>query len=476
MVTLKASRRFLRDYRKASAVMAHQAQQEVGVLMRRIRELPDWADCYDRVAALNRNDVLEVKLGHRDRMTIHAAEEVTLLRMGPHAVVPRMALVDVDAMLDGVVDPPPGLLSPPFPPRSAGGGLTPSVRECSDDWIFSLDEQQEDVALTIWGQLVDDLSRDLPSAHLIAGGPGTGKTVVLLWLLKALGDEGWAEGPRGGVGLAASKEMTAFIEAGTGWDLSAVRRDPARDVAEVLFIDDPASLAQVRTAVERMRAENAFGAVVVGMDPFQVDHALTDETFFGWAADNAVQMHSHTVCYRQKENVGRAAAAVMGLASGRTTNQRYRERLRAIADEITYVNPTGIVRSLDAPTLSDVESIAAFLGDQRWTFWTYWPPVLLAVERGCDLPAEWEQVLTEAVNRDAPPGTSYIQKVDLEDVASVRGLEFQHVVMVISEGSAEAARYLTGRNMAELDRLRLLRIPYSRAKDSLHALVVPAGT
>ena len=55
----------------------------------------------------------------------------------------------------------------------------------------------------------------------------------------------------------------------------------------------------------------------------------------------------------------------------------------------------------------------------------------------------------------------------------IKGLEFQHVVLLLSPSRYHAAESgFTGSGLRLYDEYRLLRIPFSRAKDSL-AVFVP---
>ena len=100
--------------------------------------------------------------------------------------------------------------------------------------------------------------------------------------------------------------------------------------------------------------------------------------------------------------------------------------------------------------------------------WGYWPPLLVAViDDGMDqLPPEWSRYLRSSGVHHHVLGPG--------ELAKAKGVEYQHVFLIMGN---ELFKHLdagfegSGRNLYE--HRRLLRIPYSRAKDSLALFALP---
>ena len=100
--------------------------------------------------------------------------------------------------------------------------------------------------------------------------------------------------------------------------------------------------------------------------------------------------------------------------------------------------------------------------------WGYWPPLLVAViDDGLgQLPAEWSRQLRSSGLHHHVLGPG--------ELAQAKGVEYQHVFLIMGSElfkQLDAGFEGSGRNLYE--QRRLLRIPYSRAKDSLALFALP---
>ncbi len=95
---------------------------------------------------------------------------------------------------------------------------------------------------------------------------------------------------------------------------------------------------------------------------------------------------------------------------------------------------------------------------------TGWPPLLVVVDASVTMPPRWARDLAGIANH----------VVSLTAVHDVKGLEYQNVVILVGTDrfvDLQAGFSGTGRRL--YNEYRLLRIPFSRAKDSLAVFVLP---
>src|SRR5687768_11804561 len=111
------------------------------------------------------------------------------------------------------------------------------------DWLYFLDADQDAVCTGVIESVEEVLAdEDVYTVHFIIGGLGTGKTSILLQLLKWLSDQVVANDEAWRVGLRVSDPVAAYVAASTGWRLEHSRelaQDP--DQIDILLVNDPAS-------------------------------------------------------------------------------------------------------------------------------------------------------------------------------------------------------------------------------------------
>lgn len=469
---------FQRDYRKASALLASRAESESHRLVRSLRDSPNsWMDDFKRFKGVAPETLLEVRLTSGDRMWVHVGNDrVTYFRMGEHDLLPHKSGAEVRKELKSALadaQPVAGHWLPgrhrSFLPEDGGiaQGLVVDTHEVSPDWVHYLSDQQhqvaEEVLLDVWDNLHDG-----DSTHYLLGGPGTGKTTILAWLLLHLHDD-----PDAVVRLAVTDQLAAYIELSTGWDLSELRRPwNVGDRVDVLLLDDPAALALLAEA-DRLQREGALGNVVVALDPLQLSESITDAQFVEAITDYGATSYWLTACYRQKEVVGRAAQHVMDVVAAsspyliqdkKTNHARTRAWITENCNRIDFVNPTGFNETYAKNQERNWARYVDWLHglDARGVLWSHWPPLLVVDDPEVELPAGWYERL-ESI--------SYA-RTDIRHIESEKGLEYQHVAIILGKQRYEAIETgFEGSGGRKYDAFRLLRIPFTRARDSLAVFV-----
>ncbi len=306
---------------------------------------------------------------------------------------------------------------------------------------------------------------------LVAGGPGTGKTSVLL----ALFERAWECDlvPQ----IIVEDQVAEYVRAAVGIDLHPYRvtAETARMASHggILLVDDPRSLSEIKR-VRSLSLQRAFKAVVVAVDPLQLVGDAEDTSLLQLAAGKGGDFIWLTSCYRQKSAIGRAtkraldaiAASSPYLADEKKASfAQARQVVTALANKLTFPNHGGRFKVLSAPSSSQVRAeVDRLLRARR--LWRHWAPYLLAVDDEIQqIPTAWQREL-ERLPRQ--------MRIPLSQSLSVKGLEFQHSVIVMSESLfLQLENGFEGATRRGYEARQLLRIPMSRAKDSVTVMVHP---
>jgi hypothetical protein len=312
---------------------------------------------------------------------------------------------------------------------------------------------------------------------LVVGGPGTGKTSVLAKLLVQLR----AEGRR--PGLIVSDEVAKYIESGGAIRLADSRltfeelltNGPAAGEFDVLLFDDPSSVWEIEKTFDQ--ATGRYRAVVVAFDPSQLDSDITDDLYDTIVRVLDAKPYQLRSCYRQKENLGRAAKRVIDTIAASTPFGREdridefrsaHDLVYRLSNDLTYPNRFGYEQIYRKARIRDVRSEVGRI--RARPLWRHTPPLLLVVQRETEAASwPWESLLA---------GLAFTQvELDQEeygDLTAVKGLEFQHAFLAIGSGLHDELEDGFKRSgQRRYHRRRLLRIPFSRAKDSMVTFVTP---
>jgi hypothetical protein len=474
---VKAAPRFLEAVARTGPKMTDGYYREIGEFLRRYASSPKTVShTYDQAEHLKPEVVLEFEVGGGPRMLAHWSPPVlTLLDAGEHEVVGDYkkawlaSALEAAVVLDG--------LGSEHKPWSTFGSNRDTVfeeyrRELHPDWIYDLADHQAGAAASI-RKAYPRTSRDNPKVFVLVGGPGTGKTSILVKLMMDL----QAMGAR--PGIAVSDPVADFIEAGLGRSIAGHRLWPrdqavAGDRFDVVLFDDPASLAEVDSAIDA--AVGHARIIVVAFDPCQLDEDIWDDDYHATLARWDAKSYELKACYRQKQNLGVASLRVMERVAESTPFLDKRkiagfreghELVYRIANNLRFPNKHGYEHTYVDATQEDVRAEASRIRKLR--LWHHVTPVLAAVDRSCELQWPWKSLL-----RDIPHDVVEFDPASRwSELRAVKGLEFQHVFLVINRALFdELESGFEGSGQSVYHARRMLRIPFSRAKDSLVTFVV----
>jgi hypothetical protein len=306
-------------------------------------------------------------------------------------------------------------------------------------------------------------------SHLIVGGPGTGKTVVLFKLFQKLLGAGVV------ASLHVSKEVRKYLTSVTHSDIPrASWSDDASVRTEVVLLDDPSTFYEI----EHLRSRIGDGrptVLIAAFDPLQLKKLPDDASFDHFRRSLGAVLHELHSCYRQKEAIGQKVLAMTRVLArsspyaSRSNKEQFAQthtRLLSEYNRLDFVNPLGYFHVYQRNCLDALSKELRRLA--KSPLWQHWPGILFVLdsEGYPEIPPNLKDLI-KGVRRQS-------RVVLSRDVEDIKGVEFQHVFMVLTQATLDALQQPFSKvGLREYDRRRLFRIPVSRAKDSLVLLVAP---
>lgn len=342
--------------------------------------------------------------------------------------------------------------------------------ELGAEWVYFLDEQQSEIQTTLEAAAISQEVNSTSTFHFIVGGPGTGKTSILLSLLDLLRHR-----PDLDICLRMQANVREYGAAGLGYDLRHfLRDDDGGAIPRLVLLDDPNDIADLRQIAESATLAR-HQMVVAAFDPLQLATSITDAEYEHFVKQYNVAEHRLTAAYRQKTNVGQAAKRAIDSVARSTpfldeskirSHHAEHSKLTRFANDVTFRNPHGYVRAYPDASRYDIEIQLDRLLSNSSLMWVHWPPLLVVLDDAFS-PAVRETIIDTLYHvwpGTFPPPTV----VTLSDPSSIKGAEYQHVFLCLRPHTFhEIEQGFKGSGRQTYNKRRLLRIPFTRAKDSL---------
>jgi hypothetical protein len=478
---IRTTPRFVKAFEDANVLLKKKVYSEVHQFVEYFRADPvTTASHYKTFSGVEPYTVLEFRLDYKLRALGHWDKQVlTLVDMGNHdhvydpfctevleSQLPKAAKADREYWPDtsNVI----GLF-----------GSTPERQyerfenEDTPEWVYFLTSQQNGYVKSIVRGIKKGSTAN-PAFYFIVGGPGTGKTSILARLQIDLMEAGRKPG------MIVTDRVAQYIESGgelnlssyrlNKWDLYSEQKSPF----DVVLFDDPDNDEEILSAFEK--AKGRFRAVVVAFDPCQLGQDFDDEEYASLVEVLEARPYHLTACYRQKEVVGLAAKRVMDTVAESTpflaqekiaAFKDGHDRVYSLANTMSYPNRYGHEETHVDATVDDFRKEVRRI--KRRQLWKHSPPVLLVVQKGLSSDAwNWQEEL-----KGIPFVQLEIQSGGYGRLQEVKGIEFQHSFFVISSSLFnELNEGFEGSGQKLFHQRRLLRIPFSRAKDSIVTFVM----
>lgn len=417
--------------------------------------------------------VFELDVSGAKRLLFVSSEErIQLLDVGGKEIVPRYTermlendLTSLKPASDVWASKPLIRVFDPIPDRTVGDTFP---EEASEEWLYFLDDAQGKIFEELFDGVYNSLQAgDSKFKALIIGGPGTGKTCILVNLLSYFTEFDIS------TAFVVSDSLSEFYEGAMQVDVRkfVVPIENAHLTAcQILLVDDPDTTASIR----KLSTNSSVQAFIAAFDPLQMNVDPTDEELDILADGLNAKTHELGICYRQKENVGKTARQVMNtvarsspfLIDSRIARFRdQRRRITSLSNEIQFTNPHGYSQIYDPASLEDVEEEVERILHQRWRFWSHFASNLVVIL------GESLRVSVQKVLQPLKAGGQLIT-IRQDELERVKGLEFQHVLVFLRDQlHQELTEGFQGSGRRIYRQRTRFRIPFTRAKDSIALFV-----
>jgi hypothetical protein len=347
--------------------------------------------------------------------------------------------------------------------------------ELNEAWLQHLDKQQSQVAEKIFAEILKQ-DKDF-GVIFIVGGPGTGKTIVLLNLAINL------ENLKREVVFELPAQVLAYLSSGRrkvpGTKKVSANRDKRNRGIEIqtkletLLIDDPISASVLNERITLAKSEG-YRTVVVALDPIQWHDGGRLNSFKKLSSVKIVSSHKLNVCYRQSKGVGKESHSISRNIFSLSTRNRQeitsgleekeKKELLTSLGGVKFVDEGGRFKVYENFTSENVErEIARFIS--REYRWSHSAPIAFVYEDQF-LPSQRDFV------KKVAQGLKRID-VPLREYQRIRGVEFQELFIFLS---AETWRSIVngkhGLSTKEWSALTSLYTVVSRPKDGLVVFVL----
>lgn len=466
-----ASERFIKAYYKGSLVIQRSCEHAVHDFVRSYRADPrNTINRHARVAGIRRR-VLEIDVSRSGRLLAYFAnKQLTLLDVGEKRIVPSYNDQKLDHDLFNCTDAP-----DQFWPEKPSGfffsypdtAIQAYGMENNFEWVYWLDEEQDRVFTSIRDDSLALEALLLGQGNMvffIIGGPGTGKSCILLNLLKCYIEDF-------SVGLIMTSELVDYVEQSTEANVHQYLVDSTEVYSkDIVLVDDPANVFEIRSYAQLAR-NGLVPVVILAFDPLQLDDSPTDHEYQSLLEQFKVKEHALTASYRQKENVGKVtkqaadviAASTPFLDSGKIkTFRQERSHLIHLANELHFRNPRGYTQVYQRASIRNILDEVNRI-NRPSLLWQHWYSLLIVEPQPESLREECYKILNRV-------NAKFITE---DEIRSIRGLEFRHVFLFLEHKLYdEIENGFKGSGRPVYNERRLLRIPFSRAKDSLVIFVL----
>lgn len=334
--------------------------------------------------------------------------------------------------------------------------------ELSEQWITFLDNEQFKTATEIY----EDINKNQSNfqVHLIIGGPGTGKTIILLNIYNQLIKKALP------VTFEVSKAVKSYLES-AGTAIKYANRGLSAGI--YALIDDPVSPRELASTIRKAKSAKVKG-IVVALDPLQWHERNLQSKYEDLVNDFEIKTHSVWTCYRQSMYVGKKASELTELAFTKSSGylnvekqELERDGLAPFLDltlNMQFVDEAGRFKIYEHDVWQNYEiEIERF--KNRYDIWRHTSPVLFVFEENVSIKLiQNVREISVGINRKDLTFSRY---------RDIRGIEFQELFIFVSKDYWDGLQIgRKGLGQEEWEKLTCLHTLLSRPKDSAVLFVV----
>jgi hypothetical protein len=334
--------------------------------------------------------------------------------------------------------------------------------ELDEKWVLFLDNQQSKIANEIYKDL--EKPEEKIKIHYILGGPGTGKTIVLLNLAIRL------ENAEKAVSFQLSKGVLKYLESGST-KVPGANLGPGPGV--VLLVDDPEDL-QSMNGIIRQAKSSKCKAVVIALDPLQWHEKQMPETFEKIWSNYENVTHKLDVCYRQSAGVARKQLKLFTSLLGKNSRFIVEERQKQERMNLApYLN-----LSLDMTFVDEAGRYKVHLSDTQDNFrkeierfrnrefiWKHTNPIAFV----------YHDDLSKEVKDFAKQYSKGLNRIEFiySDYKKTRGVEYQELFLFLNRQFWNRINDgQQGLKTSDWQQIACLHTLFSRPKDGLVIFVI----
>jgi len=331
------------------------------------------------------------------------------------------------------------------------------LEELDDKWVHFLDEEQSKISNEIF-DLVFQPSESM-SINFILGGPGTGKTVVLLNLANKLEKSGRS------ISFQLSKPVFKYLNTGPT-KIPGVNFGPGPGV--VVLIDDPIDSDHLSDLIRKARSAKA-NSIVIALDPLQWHEKSMPENFEKIFTNYNAKIYPLINCYRQSKGVAEKSMEITRKLFASNSRFILEEKQQVERDNLApfinlslgmqFVDNSGRYKIYTKEIENSVEyEINRFR--ERDFIWVHTNPIVFVYEENfSDKTKKLIQSKARGINR---------LDINLSKYQDIRGVEFQELFLFASKNYWDSVTSgKKGLGSAEWEKITCLHTILSRPKDGL---------
>lgn len=334
--------------------------------------------------------------------------------------------------------------------------------ELDSKWVQFLDESQNEIAIELSNKF--SISSNQLEIHFLMGGPGTGKTVVLLNVAQRLLDQGRS------VSLQLNDQVKKYLSSGGGI-IPGLNYGCGPGV--VVLVDDPRNVNEVAESIRKAKTEGARG-LIFAFDPLQWHEPKMQIKFRKLCEGLDYQFSTLWICYRQSSRLAMKAIEltkkIFMEASIHSKDELFFEEKFEIEPYMDLTLGLEFVDS-DGRYFVYKENIESYLSQEcrrvveRIDLWSHSEALCLIYEDG----------LSKELRKSVKSHLLGVKRIDikLSNVDSIRGVEFQEVFLFISHRTwRQIVEPTRGMQNEDWEKISQLHTILSRPKDSLVIFVI----